>query len=221
VVGGVVGGKPGIIAGGMIGRNIARRFFVTAESAGCEEVQSECVEVEPTMEEHNQALVEAIRGGAHLTISDYIEGGVLTSDFDVAQTPAGNWRVNAHNGVDGVGGFAKTPFYTRLYEIVPYRASNPITLEIIGTDLRMQIIHADSDPVGALTVGTIFSPGQEILPFPRYSNGAGTAAHFHFQIAEHRSHFVHPLTLNRSARDTIFRFSTNGGDSWLNFNLRF
>jgi murein DD-endopeptidase MepM/ murein hydrolase activator NlpD len=46
VVGGVVGGKPGIIAGGMIGRNIARRCFVTAESAGCEEVQSECVEVE-------------------------------------------------------------------------------------------------------------------------------------------------------------------------------
>jgi hypothetical protein len=174
------------------------------------------------MEEHNLALVEAIRGGAHLTITDYIENGILSRGgaFDYPQRPVGNWRVNAHNGIDGVGGFAKTPFYTR-YAVppLPDRNSNPITLEIIGTAFRMQIIHGDEKPVSALTVGTIFAPGQEILPFPDNLNGAGTAPHFHFQIAENESHFVNPLTLDPS--DRIFQFSRDGGDTWTDFNVGF
>ena len=54
LVGGRIGGHIGEAIGGNIGRGLDTltggrgrpRFFVTAESAGCEEVQSECVEVE-------------------------------------------------------------------------------------------------------------------------------------------------------------------------------
>jgi len=224
VIGGAVAGPLGARAGRAVGGRIGR-FFVRASSDGCEEVRSECVEIEPTMEEHNRNLVATVRASPanHLTITDFIENGRLTSPFDEPQKAVGNWRVTAHNGVDGVGGFAKTPFYTRLYEIVDGRASNPITLEIIGTPFRMQIIHGDRGPVRALTVGAIFSPGQEILPFPRYNNGAGSDPHFHFQIAENRAHFVSPLTLDPSERGTRFQFSEDGGaeGSWTDFNLGF
>jgi uncharacterized protein YcfJ len=57
VLGGVIGGETGARIGGAIGRNIGRgldtltggrvraRFYIRADSAECEEVQSECVEV--------------------------------------------------------------------------------------------------------------------------------------------------------------------------------
>jgi len=133
------------------------------------------------------------------------------------------WRVRAHNGVDGVGGFAKTPFYTRLYELVGGRASNPITLEIIGTPFRMRILHGDIKPINALAIRTVFSPNQEIIPFPREQNGVGTGLHFHFEMAENRTHFVSPFSLNPSPRAEGFQWSRGGGreGSWNDFNFGF
>jgi hypothetical protein len=43
---GLAGGAPGVLIGRAVGRRVAR-LFVRANSAGCEEVQSEVVEVEP------------------------------------------------------------------------------------------------------------------------------------------------------------------------------
>jgi len=163
--------------------------------------------------QYNNAVISQ----GNLNIQDYIQGGVLTGGFDEAQGLTGNYQTNFHCGVDGVGGYAKTPFYTSIIGADDGR-SNSLTLDIIGTGLHMQILHGDEGSF--MRSGGSFSPGQKIMPFPKLNNSpeSSTAPHFHFQIAN-GSQFISPFTMKASS--TLFKYTNNGGKTWSNFRTDF
>ena len=156
--------------------------------------------------QYNRAVIAQ----GDLNIVDYIQNGRLTSGFEAQQNLSGDYRVNAHTGVDGVGGFAKTPFFTQMKN-VDSGTANTMTLSIIGTDLNMQIMHGDRDTY--IRTGGLYGPGQEIMPSPKNNNTVphSTNPHFHFQISN-GTNFVNPFTLRQSS--TAFKFSNDRGRSW-------
>ncbi|WP_156809970.1 RHS repeat-associated core domain-containing protein [Spirochaeta africana] len=163
--------------------------------------------------EYNREVVNI----GNLTIEDYIQNGQITGEFGAEQNLTGSFRTTGHAGVDGVGGSAMTPFYTRLIN-ADERASNVLTLEIIGTNLNMQIIHGDRGSYGK--TGGFFAPSERIMPFPTRNNAPSTSTgpHFHIQIADGKR-FYDPLSLRPS--EHRFQFSRDGGNTWLDFRTDF
>ncbi|MBB6480896.1 RHS repeat-associated core domain-containing protein [Spirochaeta isovalerica] len=166
------------------------------------------------MGQYNQAVIDE----GNLDITDYITNGVQTGGFGDNQGLTGDYQTTAHPGIDGVGGSAKTPFYTQMTNADEGR-SNTMTLSIIGTNLNMQISHGDKGSWSRIS-GGLYKPGQAIMPFPMKNNNdvSSTAPHFHFQIAN-GTNFVNPYTMRAS--DTVFKFTNNGGSSWRNFRTDF
>ena len=184
---------------------------------GSEEVGQQLQELESTLMDlygqYNNAIIEE----GNFDIEDYINNGVETGGFNEDQGLTGNYQTNAHTGVDGVGGYAKTPFYTILKNTDQGR-SNSMTLGIIGTDLSILIAHGDKGSF--LKTGGMYHPNQKIMPFPTMNNNAesSTGPHFHFQIAN-GVNFVNPYTMQAS--DTVFKFTNDGGGSWRKFITNF
>jgi hypothetical protein len=163
--------------------------------------------------QYNRAVIEQ----GDLNIGDYIQNGTLTGGFGTGQGLSGSYQTNSHAGVDGVGGYAKTPFYTNLVDVGTDR-SNTLTFEVIGTDLQLQIKHGDAGSFKR--TGNTYRPGQAIMLFPQKNNSppSSTAPHFHFQISN-GSQFVDPFTLKASS--AAFRFTSDGGKTWKNYSPNF
>ncbi len=107
---------------------------------------------------------------------------------------------------DGVGGDAKSPFFTRFISANNGK-TNILVLDIMGTDLTLEILHGDKD--SCLQFGGIYSPGQTIMPFPQKNNSTplSTGPHFHFQIGN-GSRFYNPFTMQPSNK--FFQYSMDG-----------
>ena len=159
--------------------------------------------------EYNQAIIN----DADFSIEDFIDNGYLTSGFDKKQDLTGNYQNNGHTGVDGLGGAARSPFYTRLFaaDVGPL---NIAKLEILGTDLALEIFHGDKGTINP-TAGGMFAPGQPIMPFPKFNNdpNSSTGPHFHFQIGGGGA-FFNPFTMRPSMK--VFKYTYDGGNSWRN-----
>jgi len=163
--------------------------------------------------QYNRAVIAQ----GNLGIWDYVQNGRQTEGFNVSQDLSGSYQTNAHPGIDGVGGYAKTPFYTQATGSDSGR-SNTVTLDIIGTELKIQILHGDKGSY--IRSGDFYRPGQMIMPFPSKNNSpeSSTGPHFHFQISN-GTQFLNPLSLQTSS--TVFKFSNNGGRTWDPFRTDF
>ena len=163
--------------------------------------------------EYNQSI---IREG-NLTVNDYIANGIETTSFEEKQDSVGDYQVNFHTGIDIIGGDLKSPFF--LISIGgKFQGSNDKIFSITGTDLRMRIKHGDAYSVKQ--TGSLFSPGDVIMPFPQNNNfdKASTGPHFHIDISD-GTNFVSPYTLLKSNK--IFKQTHNGGKTWKDVNVSF
>ena len=157
-------------------------------------------------ENYNNAVV----GESNLNVNDYIQGGTVTTNFEAAQDAVGNYQVNLHTGVDMVGGALKSPFFMTAINGNESH-SNGKVFQIIGTDLRMNVLHGDAGSVKKS--GDFFKPGDMIMPFPKKNNFrlASTGPHFHIELSN-GTNYVNPFTLKASSSE--FKRTIDGGKSW-------
>ena len=156
--------------------------------------------------QYNRALISE----GNLSVSDYVNSGRVTTAFEEAQNAVGNYQVNLHSGIDMVGGDLKSPFFMVAIN-GEENGSNGKVFQIIGTDLRMQVLHGDAGSVKKS--GDFFKPGDVIMPFPKNNNFrlASTGPHFHIELSN-GSNYVNPFTLKASSSE--FKRTTDGGKSW-------
>ena len=156
--------------------------------------------------QYNNSLIKE----GNLNISDYVSNGTITTAFDEAQDAVGNYQVNFHNGIDVVGGDLKSPFFM-IATGGNEKGSNTKIFSIVGTDLKMKVLHGDAGSVAK--TGDFFSPGGMIMPFPKKNNfqNASTAPHFHIELSN-GSKFVNPFTLKTS--NTNYQRTLDGGKTW-------
>jgi hypothetical protein len=143
--------------------------------------------------QYNKAVLEKFRAQGGLSVGEYLPGGLISKggEFGVPQD-LGVYQTTAHPGIDIVGqGSLQTPFYTKFGGVPRESGSNPFQLEIVGTDLKLTVLHSDPDTL----MGTFFKPGQAIVPFPTRNNdpNSSTGPHFHVQVSNGRQ-FFNPLT---------------------------
>lgn len=145
-----------------------------------------------------------------LSKDDYVSGGRITTEFEEAQDAVGSYQVNLHSGIDIVGGDLKSPFFMRAVG-GSETDSNAKIFSIIGTELRMKVLHGDAGTVRK--TGDFFKPGDVIMPFPKKNNFrlASTGAHFHIELSD-GSNFINPYTLKISSSE--FKRTIDGGKSW-------
>ena len=156
--------------------------------------------------QYNKALISE----GNLSVSDYVNGGHVTTAFEEAQDAIGNYQVNLHSGIDVVGGDLKSPFFMTAINGTE-TGSNGKVFSVIGTNLRMNVLHGDS---GSLKkAGDFFKPGDMVMPFPKENNFrmASTGPHFHIELSN-GSAYVNPFTLKASNAE--FKRTINGGKSW-------
>ena len=152
----------------------------------------------------------AVIAEGKLSKDDYVSGGRITTEFEEAQDAVGNYQVNLHSGIDIVGGELKSPFFM-LAVNGEETGSNGKVFKIIGTDLRMNVLHGDAGSVKKS--GDFFKPGDTIMPFPKKNNFrlASTGPHFHIELSN-GTNYVNPFTLKVSSSE--FKRTTDGGKSW-------
>ena len=157
-------------------------------------------------EQYNSATIKE----GKLSKDDYVSGGRITTEFEEAQGAVGSYQANLHSGIDIVGGDLKSPFFMRAIG-GSETGSNAKIFSIIGTELRMKLLHGDAGTVRK--TGDFFKPGDVIMPFPKKNNFrlASTGAHFHIELSD-GSNFINPYTLRKS--DAKFKRTVNGGISW-------
>lgn len=158
------------------------------------------------MGNYNNAVIKK----GKLTVFDYVKNGTISTNFEEAQDAVGNYQVNLHSGIDVVGGDLISPFYMNVIDGTE-SGSNGKTFSIIGTELKMRVLHGDT---GSLTKSKDFyKPGDKIMPFPKKNNfkAASTGPHFHIELAS-EGKYINPFTLKTS--DNEFRITLNGGRSW-------
>lgn len=157
----------------------------------------------------NLAIIEE----GNLYVNSYVKNGVITTNFEATQDSIGNYKVNYHHGIDIVGGDLISPFFLIGVGGIE-KGSNDKIFSVIGTDLRMRVLHGDSDSV--IKSGDFFTPGDIIMPFPRNNNFniASTGPHFHLSNGKN---FVNPYTLKQSSK--IFKTTTDGGKTWSKTNF--
>ncbi|MGI5174098.1 RHS repeat-associated core domain-containing protein [Treponema sp. OMZ 840] len=165
------------------------------------------------MGDYNRAIIDEGR----LNVDDYIENGTITTDFEEAQDAIGNYRVNFHTGIDVVGGDLKTPFFIRGIGGSD-TGSNEKTFEIIGTDLKMRVLHGDAN--GLKMSQDFYKPGDTVMSFPKKNNFsiASTGRHFHIELSN-GSNFVNPFTLKQSSKEFCTTF--DGGKTWIPRTTKF
>lgn len=150
----------------------------------------------------------AILSEGNLSITDYVVNGIITTGFDEAQDVVGNYKVNAHYGIDVVGGDLKSPFFLQAIG-GSESGSNDKIFSIVGTDLKIRIKHGDKGQV----IHDTYSPGDKIMSFPKFNNAniASTGPHFHIDMTN-GTNFINPLTFQTST--TQFKQTFNGGETW-------
>lgn len=143
-----------------------------------------------------------------MSITDYVVNGIITTGFDEAQDVVGNYKVNAHYGIDVVGGDLKSPFFLQAIG-GSESGSNDKIFSIVGTDLKIRIKHGDKGQV----IHDTYSPGDKIMSFPKFNNAniASTGPHFHIDMTN-GTNFINPLTFQTST--TQFKQTFNGGETW-------
>lgn len=159
----------------------------------------------------NLAIIEE----GNLYVNSYVKNGVITTNFEATQDSIGNYKVNYHHGIDIVGGDLISPFFLIGVGEIEKGANDKI-FSVIGTDLRMRVLHGDSDSV--IKSGDFFTPGDIIMPFPKNNNFniASTGPHFHIDLSNGKN-FVNPYTLKQSSK--IFKTTTDGGKTWSKTNF--
>ena len=164
-------------------------------------------------EQYNSATIKE----GKLSKDDYVSGGRITTEFEEAQGAVGSYQANLHNGIDIVGGDLKSPFFMRAIG-GSETGSNAKIFSIIGTELRMKVLHGDAGTVRK--TGDFFKPGDVIMPFPKKNNFrlASTGAHFHIELSD-GSNFINPYTLKVSSSE--FKRTTDGGKSWKDVSPKF
>ena len=162
---------------------------------------------------YNNALIAE----GNLSVSDYVSDGIITTDFEKTQEAVGNYRVNFHTGIDVIGGDLKSPFFLTATD-GNEKGSNGKVFSIIGTDLKMKVLHGDAGSVKK--TGDFFKPGDIIMDFPTKNNfqNASTGPHFHIEISNGKN-FVNPFTLKQS--DKNFMTTYTGGKTWVKSNYAF
>ncbi len=163
--------------------------------------------------QYNKALVSE----GNLSLSDYVTDGRITTAFEESQEAIGNYQVNLHSGIDIVGGDLRSPFFMAAIG-GSESGSNGKVFDIIGTNLRMNVLHGDS---GSLRkTGDFFKPGDVVMPFPQKNNYrlASTGPHFHIELSN-GSAYVNPFSLKASS--SIFKRTTDGGKTWKIVEPRF
>lgn len=156
--------------------------------------------------QYNNALIAE----GSLSVSDYINNGRVTTDFEETQDAVGNYQVNFHAGIDIIGGELKSPFFITVINGTE-TGSNGKIFRIVGTNLRMNVLHGDS---GSLKkTGGFFKPGDTIMPFPKKNNFrlASTGPHFHIELTNGKC-YLNPFTLKSSNK--MFKRTVDGGKSW-------
>ena len=164
-------------------------------------------------EQYNSATIKE----GKLSKDDYVSGGRITTEFEEAQGAVGSYQANLHSGIDIVGGDLKSPFFMRAIG-GSETGSNAKIFSIIGTELRMKVLHGDAGTVRK--TGDFFKPGDVIMPFPKKNNFrlASTGAHFHIELSD-GSNFINPYTLKVSSSE--FKRTTDGGKSWKDVSPKF
>lgn len=168
----------------------------------------------------------AMDGSAILpqTVAAY-GGGRLTGAFEDPDYRDEHGQ-DPHPGVDfvsEVGAGFVTPFYTRFEGEELSQGSHPFVLLIIGTTYRIRVKHADREAVAHLRERksaegeVIFTPGEEIVPYPLEKNPPGTAIHFHVEVRDKArgdtsESMVNPLGFTQGTAEQ-YLFDYSGGDS--------
>ena len=157
----------------------------------------------------------AILSEGNLSITDYVVNGIITIGFDEAQDVVGNYKVNAHYGIDVVGGDLKSPFFLQAIG-GSESGSNDKIFSIVGTDLKIRIKHGDKGQA----IHDTYSPGDKIMSFPKFNNAniASTGPHFHIDMSN-GSKFLNPLTFQAS--NTQFKQTKDGGKKWYDVNAKY
>ena len=185
---------------------ILQQEMSDCQNKGCEITSSQYEMFIDLACQYNNAV---IREGK-LSKDDYVSGGRITTEFEEAQDAVGNYQVNFHSGIDIVGGDLKSPFFMLAIN-GEEKGSNGKVFQIIGTDLRMNVLHGDAGSVKKS--GDFFKPSDVIMPFPKKNNFrlASTGPHFHIELSN-GSNYVNPFTLKTSSSE--FKRTTDGGKSW-------
>ena len=176
------------------------------QNKGCEITSAQYEMFIDLAGQYNNAV---IREGK-LSKDNYVSRGHITTEFGKAQDAVGNYQVNFHSGIDIVGGDLKSPFFMLAIN-GEEKGSNGKVFQIIGTDLRMNVLHGDAGSVKKS--GDFFKPSDVIMPFPKKNNFrlASTGPHFHIELSN-GSNYVNPFTLMASSSE--FKRTTDGGKSW-------
>jgi hypothetical protein len=132
------------------------------------------------------------------SIDDYLKDGRISEDFDASQTYlTGDYQTSAHYGIDGVpdeeipeaSGDFHSPWYTIL-DSTNTGGSNPFVLQVIGTDIRIRVKHADKEDLPSFN--RIYRPNETIVVFPERNNSnlpsSSTARHIHFETTRGGEH---------------------------------
>ena len=159
----------------------------------------------------------AIIAEGNLSLSDYVRNGKETTRFEEEQDKIGDYQVNYHSGIDIVGGDLISPFFM-IAVGGSETGSNQKIFSIIGTDLRMRVLHGDANSLKK--TGDFYSPGTTVMPFPEKNNfnTASTGPHFHVELSN-GVNFVNPYTLEQSSKD--FKTTYDGGETWVDSNFSF
>jgi RHS repeat-associated protein len=157
------------------------------------------------------------------SIDDYLKDGRISEDFDASQTYlTGDYQTSAHYGIDGVpdeeipeaSGDFHSPWYTIL-DSTNTGGSNPFVLQVIGTDIRIRVKHADKEDLPSFN--RIYRPNETIVVFPERNNSnlpsSSTARHIHFETTRGGEHawqryLVDPVGLERTT--VQYQFTLDG-----------
>ena len=125
------------------------------------------------------------------TSESFLPGSVVTESFGVAQgpynvgtSPTGQtqfFQTTAHAGVDRVATKSGQALVSPLYLRVVESSGSRLTMNIVGTNRNISLLHLNPADVQNAPRGTLFAPGQTIAPYPSQLFGTGTGTHVHIQ----------------------------------------
>ena len=162
--------------------------------------------------EYNRAVVPD-------SVEDY-GGDLITGYFDQDDPYIDLYRQDPHPGIDFIGGESfKTPWYTVPEATNLSQESHSAVLSVPGTSYRIRVKHGDLEDVQefdrAIGTGTVYKPGENILPYPERPNGT-IAIHFHVEVRTTNGHGAarmrNPIGLNAgSASEYFYDYTGSGG----------
>jgi hypothetical protein len=129
------------------------------------------------------------------TSESFLPGSTPTDTFGKVQGPYNvgtdkatgqvNWYQTTHHaGVDRVATQNGQSMVAPQYLKVVQAAGNRLTMNVVGTERNVSIIHLDPKDVAKMAVGQEFAPGDAMAPYPSQSFGTGTGVHVHIQESD-------------------------------------